>query len=94
MNIVYTSDQRLFILLSFVILVILSFGVHRGKDSNLLAENYFILQVPFFVIYIYQFLTRAVVTATKLCSGSSTSGLNYLRFYKLNPVLCFYSSSF
>ena len=41
-----------FVLLSFVILVILSFRVHRGKDSNLLAENCFISQVPFFVIYI------------------------------------------
>ena len=39
-------------LLSFVILVILSFRVRKGKDSNLLAENCFISQVPFFVIYI------------------------------------------
>ena len=30
-----------FVLLSFVILVILSFGVRRGKDSNLLAEKCF-----------------------------------------------------
>jgi hypothetical protein len=58
---VYASDQRLSILYcflscyplsSFVILVILSFGVRRGKDSNLLAENCFISQVPPFVIYI------------------------------------------
>jgi hypothetical protein len=41
-----------FVLLSFVILVILSFRVRRGKDSNLLAENCFISQVPLFVIYI------------------------------------------
>jgi hypothetical protein len=75
-------------LLSFVILVILSFGVRKG-DSNLLAENYFISQVPLFVIHIYQFLTRAVVTATEPCLGSSASGLNYLRFHRLNPVLCF-----
>ncbi len=41
-----------FILLFFIILVILSFRVYKGKDSNLLIENYFILQVPLFVTYI------------------------------------------
>jgi len=75
-------------LLSFVILVILSFRVRRG-NKNLLAENDFISQVPLFVIHIYQFLTRAVVTATKPCSGSSALGLNYHRFHRLNLVLCF-----
>ena len=35
-----------------VILVILSFGVHRGEDSNFLAENCFISQVPLFVTHI------------------------------------------
>jgi hypothetical protein len=83
---VYASDQRLFILLSFVILVILLFRVRRGKDSNLLAENYFISQVPLFVIHIYQFPTRAMVTATEPCSGSSASGLNLVIFVLLEVV--------
>jgi hypothetical protein len=48
-NVVYASDQRFS---SFVILVILSFGVRKGKDSNLLTENCFISQVPLFVIHI------------------------------------------
>ena len=52
-----------FALLSFVIRVILSFGVRRGKDSNLLIENCFISQVPLSVIYIKGF-TKSNPTIT------------------------------
>jgi hypothetical protein len=48
-NMVYASDQRFS---SFVILVILLFGVRKGKHSNFLTENCFISQVPLFMIHI------------------------------------------